>query len=157
MGQTPSTPLTLLLGGPSCLSILISTACLLCPEDPHGLNGALEGNTYLGAQQAARPKWVRQSHSAPLPLFPESHSHLPLLSSLASGALILSDLHFSSPLSTPVSYWFTCGSSRLLGHQCPPPMASSCPSCGEVLTRASSRTAILTPPPTFTYNMCMIM
>ena len=47
------------------------------------------------------PKWAGQTTSAPLPLFPESPSHLPLLISPASGVLILSGLHFSSPSRSP--------------------------------------------------------
>ena len=63
----------------------------------------------LGAQQAPQPQWTRRSPSAPLPLFPESPSHLPLLISPASRAPILSGLHFSSPLGPPTSYLFTLG------------------------------------------------
>ena len=59
------------------------------------------GGSGLGAEQPPLPEQARQSPSAPLPLFPESPSHLPLLISLASGALILSGLHFSSPTQSP--------------------------------------------------------
>ena len=55
------------------------------------------------------PEWVGPSPSAPLLLFPESPSHLPLLISPASGVPILSGLHFSSPFSPPTSYRFTLG------------------------------------------------
>ena len=65
--------------------------------------------TGLGAQQAPRPEWARRLSSAPLPLFLESRSRLPLLISPASGAPILSGLHFSFPLSPPTSYRFTLG------------------------------------------------
>ena len=64
---------------------------------------------HLGAQQASWLEWTRQSHSGPLPLSPDSPSCLPLLIAPASGVLILSGLHFSSPLSPPMSYWFTLG------------------------------------------------
>ena len=70
--------------------------------------GLWRGDTSLGTQQASPPEWARLSPSAPLPLFPESPTHLPLLISLASGALILSGLYFS-PLSPPTSYRFTLG------------------------------------------------
>ena len=63
----------------------------------------------LGAQQAPRPQWARRSPSAPLLFFQESPSRLPLLITLASGAPILSGLHFSSMLSPPTSYRFTLG------------------------------------------------
>ena len=73
------------------------------------------------------PKWEGQSPSAPLPLLPEGPSRLPLLISLASGAPILSGLHFSSPLGPPTSYWFTLGfllfpwgsESHISGRQAP--------------------------------------
>ena len=71
--------------------------------------GSVWGGTGLGTQQAPWPPWARRSPSAPLLLFLESPSHLPLLISLVSGALILSGLHFSSPLGPPMSYWFTLG------------------------------------------------
>ena len=93
------------------------------------------GGTDLGAQQAPPPEWARRSPSAPLLLFLESPSHLPLLISPSSGAPILSGLHFSSPPSVPLcptsSLW---GSSRLLGGQSSPPAAGGHPSCGETLT-----------------------
>ena len=144
--QSPSTPLPLLPESPSHLPLLISLASLLCPQDPRGLEGALEGGTGLGAQQAPWPKWARQSPSTPLLLLPESPSHLPLLISLASGVPILSGLHFSSHLGTPTSYRFTLGFLPcLLGGQSPPPAADRHPGCGETLT-LSSHTAILTPP-----------
>ena len=145
-GRSPSAPQPLLPEGPSRLPLLISLASLLCPQDPRGLEGALEGGTGLGAQQAPWPKWARQSPSTPLLLLPESPSHLPLLISLASGVPILSGLHFSSHLGTPTSYRFTLGFLPcLLGGQSPPPAADRHPGCGETLT-LSSHTAILTPP-----------
>ena len=55
------------------------------------------------------PKWAGQLTSAPLPLLPEGASHLPLLISLASGVLMLSGLHFSSPFGPRTSYLFTLG------------------------------------------------
>ena len=66
-----------------------------------------EAGTSLGAQQAPRPEWARRSPSAPLLLFLESPSRLPLLIYPPSGVPILSGLHFSSPLSPPTSYRFT--------------------------------------------------
>ena len=58
VGQSPSAPLLLLLEGPSRLPLLISPASLLCPQDPRGLDGALEwgGGTSLGAQQDPQPQ-----------------------------------------------------------------------------------------------------
>ena len=86
VGQSPSTPFPLLLEGPSCLPLLISPASLLCPQYLCGPDRALGcGGTSLGAQQAPQPEWARRSPSAPLPPFPESPSHLPLLISLALG------------------------------------------------------------------------
>ena len=96
--------------------------------------GLWSGGTGLGAQQAPWPEWARRSPFAPLPLFPESPSRLPLLVSLASGAAILSGLHFSStlrPLHPTDLLW---GSSCLPGHQSPPPVAGRSPNCGETLT-----------------------
>ena len=107
-GQSPSTPL-LLLQGPSNLPLLISWPPSYAPRTHVAWMGLWRGGTGLGAQQAPQPEWARQSPSAPLPLFLESPSCLPLLVSLASGVLILSGLHFSSPLSPPTSYWFTLG------------------------------------------------
>ena len=106
-GQSLSTPLLLLPDGSSCLPLLISPASLLCPRTHAAWMGLWRGGTSLEAQQAPWPEWARQLPSTPLPLFPESSTRLPLLTSLASGSQILSALHFSSPLSPPTSYWFT--------------------------------------------------
>ena len=111
-GQTPSSPLLLLWSRrapPACLS-WSPWPPSYAPKDPCGLEGALEGRG--SAWELSRlpgPEWVGQSPSAPLLLFPESPSHLPLLISPASGVPILSGLHFSSPLSPPASCWFTMG------------------------------------------------
>ena len=52
-GQSPSTPLLLLLEGPSRLPLLISLASLLCPQGPKRPGGGFGGQgTGLGAQQA---------------------------------------------------------------------------------------------------------
>ena len=102
----------------SCSSHRTPPTCLSC--SPLGLPPMLPGPTQpgggfggvgtgLGAQQAPQPEWARRLPSAPLLLFLESPSHLPLLISLASGAWILSDLHFSSPFGPPTSYQFTLG------------------------------------------------
>ena len=100
----------LLRGGPSHLPLLISPASLLCPQGPTWPRGGLgRQGIGLGTQKAPQPECARRSPSAPLPLFPESPSCLPLLISLASGVLILSGLHFSSPFSPPTSYRFTLG------------------------------------------------
>ena len=107
--------------GPSHLPLLISLASLLCPQGPMQSGGGFGGQGIsLGAQQSPWPEWARQSSSAPLLLFPESASHLPLLISLASGCQ--SCLASTSPLPTvslhPTgSLW---GSSHLLGHQSHP-------------------------------------
>ena len=114
VGQMPSSPLLLLRSGvwegPSRLRLLISLASLLCSQDPCGLEGALKRwGAGLGAQQAPQSQWSRQSPSTPLLLFLESPSHLPLLTSPASGVPILSGLYFSYPLGPPTSYQFTVG------------------------------------------------
>ena len=44
-----SSPVPLVWQGPSCLPLLISPACLLCTQDPHVLEGALEGGYQLGS------------------------------------------------------------------------------------------------------------
>ena len=99
-------------------------ASLLCPQGPMWPGGGFGGGgTSLGAQQAPQPQWARWSPSAPLPLLPESSSHLPLLISPASGAPFLSGLHFSSPFSPPTSYQFTLGFL-------PSPWASESPTSG---------------------------
>ena len=58
-GQSPSTPLPLLLDGSCHLPLLISQAPLLCLQDPRGLDGLLMEGSSLGAQQAPQPKWAR--------------------------------------------------------------------------------------------------
>ena len=137
VGQTPSAPL--FPEGPSHLPLLFS------PRPPsyaprtsvaRGMGGHGGQGTSLGTQQAPQPKWAGQSPSASLLPLLEGPSRLPFLISPASGAPILSDLHFSSPLSTPLCHTGSLGgSSCLLGHRVPPPAASRCPSCGETLTR----------------------
>ena len=96
--------------------------------------GLWKGVTSLGAQQVPQPEWARRSPSIPLPLFLESPSHLPLLISLASGVLILSGLHFSSPLSPPTSYQFTSGFFPSPWASESPPAACRRSTCGETLT-----------------------
>ena len=94
---------------PACLSLSPwPPSC--APKDPHSLEGALEGRG--PAWELSRlpgPQWAGQSPSAPLPVLPDDSSHLPLLIFPALGALILSGLQFSSPLSPPTSYQFTLG------------------------------------------------
>ena len=80
-------------------------------------------------------EWVGQTPSSPLLFLLEDPSHLPLLISPASGAPILSGLHFSSPLSPPTSYRFTWGFLPSPWTSGSPPAAGRCPSCGETLTR----------------------
>ena len=110
VGQLPSAPLLLLLEGPSCLPLLISPASLLYPQGPMWPGGTLEGRRLAWELLSlTRLEWVGRSSSTPLLLFSESPSCLPLLISLASGVMILSGLHFSSPLSPPTSYCFTLG------------------------------------------------
>ena len=58
-GQSPSAPLQLLPEGPSHLPLLISWASLLCPQDPSGLEGALEGG-YRPGSSAGSPARVGQ-------------------------------------------------------------------------------------------------
>ena len=79
------------------------------------------------------PEWAVRSPSAPLSLLPEGPAHLPLLISPASGAPILSGLHFSSPLSTPTSYQFTWGFLPSPWVSGSPTEASRHPNCGETL------------------------
>ena len=76
-----------------------------------------------------------QGKRPPLLLLLEGPSHLPLLISLASGGLILSDLHFSYSSVPPHPTSSLGGSSHLLGCQGPPPVAGRRPSCGETLTQ----------------------
>ena len=125
-------------------------ASLLRPQDPGGLDGAVERGKQLGSSAGSPAEWARRSPSSPLLLLLESPSHLPLLISPASGAPILSGLHFSSPLGPPTFYRFTLGFL-------PSPWGSECPSsCRQApllwgdANAASSPTAILTalPPPT---------
>ena len=114
-GQMPSSPLLLLLlllfwRTPLLASPVLPSAFFLCPQDQcgQGEGGTLEGRGPAWEfSRLPRPEWVEQSSSAPLLLLPEGPSHLPLLISQASGVLILSGLHFSSPLSPPTSYPFT--------------------------------------------------
>ena len=138
-GRSPSAPLLPLLEGPSHLPLLFSPrppSCAPRTSVARGMGGHGGQGTSLGTQQAPQPKWAGQSPSASLLPLLEGPSRLPFLISPASGAPILSDLHFSSPLSTPLCHTGSLGgSSCLLGHQVPPPAASRCPSCGETLTR----------------------
>ena len=87
-GQMPSSPLQLLCSGGweglSRLPLLIPPASFLCPQGPTAWRGRGGRGISVGAQQAPRPKWARQSPSAPLPLLPGGPSRLPLLISLAS-------------------------------------------------------------------------
>ena len=95
-------------------------------------------------------EWAGQTPSSPLLLLQsgvwEGPSHLPLLISPASGALILSGHHFSSPFSPPTSYQLTLGFL-------PSPWASESPTSswqepslwGDA-NSTSSHTAILTLP-----------
>ena len=102
-GQTTSASLPFLLDGPSHLPLLIFPASLLCPQDPHGLRGALEVGELAWelSRLPARVGQVIALHS--FPALPRE-SHLPLLISPASGAPILSGLHSSSPASVPLCH-----------------------------------------------------
>ena len=64
VGQSPSAPLLLLLDGSCCLPLLISPASLLCPQDPCGLDRALEGGYWLGSS-AGSPTQVDQAIALP--------------------------------------------------------------------------------------------
>ena len=79
-------------------------------------------------------EWAGQSPSPPLLLLLEGPSCLPLLISPASGAPILSGLHFSSPLSPPTSYRFTLGFLPSPWASESPTSGGRCPSFGETLT-----------------------
>ena len=65
VGQMPSSPLLLLWSGvwegPSHLPFLISLSSLLCPQGPHGLDGALEGGGYRPGSSAGSPARVGQA------------------------------------------------------------------------------------------------
>ena len=63
----------LLLEGPSRLPLLISLASLLCPQDPHGLEGALDCRELAWElSRLPMPQWVGQLPSTPLsPVFPD--------------------------------------------------------------------------------------
>ena len=105
--QSPSTPPLLLPEDPSRLPLPDLPPM---PQGPTRPGGGFGGQgTRLRAQQGPRPEWPGRSPSAPLPHLLEGPSCLPLLISLASGALILSGLHFSFPLCPPTSYRFTWG------------------------------------------------
>ena len=112
------------------------------PRTQTAWRGVWRAGNWTGSSAGSpMPEWVGQSPSAPLPLFPESPSRLPFLIFPASGAPILSGLHFSSHLCPPMTYRFTLGFL-------PSPWASvagRCPSCGETLTLRLSYTALLTP------------
>ena len=93
-------------------SPFLPLASFLCPQDQcgHGEWGPFEGRGLAWELSSLLvPKSVGQMPSAPPPLLPEGPSHVPFLISPASGVLILSGLHFSSPLSPPTSYQFTWG------------------------------------------------
>ena len=98
-------------GGPlPPASPILPLASFLCPQGPMRPGRGLEvrGSAWE-LSRLLMQEWARRSLSAPLPFLPEGPSRLPLLISLASGALILSCLHFSSLLSPPTSYQFTSG------------------------------------------------
>ena len=80
VGQSPSAPHPLLLDGPSHLFLMTSPASLLCPQDPCGLEGALDcRGPAWELSRLPGPQWAGQSPSTPLLLFPQGPSHLPLL------------------------------------------------------------------------------
>ena len=146
-GQLPSASLLLLLDGSSHLPLLMSSASLLCPQDPCGLAGALEGGYWLGSSAGCPARVggaiaLLSSPALPRESLPPASPDLG-----ASGAPILSGLHFSSPLSPPTSYQFTLGFL-------PSPWASVSPtSCQQNpwlwgdANSPSSHTTILTPFP----------
>ena len=109
VGQMSSTPLLLLPDGSSSLPLLISLACLLCPQGPTHPGGGFGGG-YRPENSAASPARVGQAtafHSPPaLPResLPPASPDLPGL----RGAN-LSGFHFSSHLSPSMSYQFTWG------------------------------------------------
>ena len=134
-GQTPSAPLLFLPQGPSRLPLLISPASLLCPQDPHGLDGALEWGG---------PAWVLSRLPGPSgpgdrpPLLSCSSWRvrptcllLPPQPQGCRSFLASTSPPHSVPLRATGSIW---GSSHLLGHQSPPPAAGRRPSCGEMQT-----------------------
>ena len=122
-GQMPSAAPLLLLRSwrapPACLSCS-PPASFLCPQDQCGLERAYEG-TGPGprAGQTSLADWAGETLGV---LPPDSSPRVSLqaweplsLLSHPSGVPVLSGLHFSTPLSPRTSYWFTWGSSHLLG------------------------------------------
>ena len=134
-GQLPSAPHPLLLEGPSHLPLLVSPASFLCPQDPCGLDGALEGGVLawelsrlpgLSGPGDCPPLLSRSSwRVAPacLSSSPQPQGHRSCLASTSPFP--------SVPLHPTGSLW---GSSCLLGRQSPPPWAGRHPTCGETLT-----------------------
>ena len=115
-GQTPSAPLLLLRSWrapPACLSCS-PPASLLCPQDQRVPEGASEGvGAAPRAGQTSWADWAGETlgslppRSEPLRV-PPGMGTPPRLSH-PSGAPALSSLHFSSSLSSPISYWFAWG------------------------------------------------
>ena len=79
VGQMPSSPLLLLLEGPSHLPLLFSPQPpSYAPKDPWDLEGALEcSESAWELSRLPGPEWVRQSPSAPLLLLPPASPDLP--------------------------------------------------------------------------------
>ena len=98
----------LFLSSSSHLPLLISPASpSMSPRTHVAWRGIWRAGDWPGSSAASPARVGQVMPSTPLPLFPESPSCLPLLIFPASGVLSLSGLHFSSPLSPPMSYWFT--------------------------------------------------
>ena len=136
VGQSPSTSLLSLLDGSSRLPLLISPASLLCPQDPHGLVGALEAGYWLESS-AGSPAQVGQaitlcsSPSLPRESLPPASPDLPPWPQGRKSCLASTSSPPSVPLLPTGSLW---GSCYLLGCQRSPPAAGRHTSCGEKLT-----------------------
>lgn len=102
------------LEGPSCLLLLISLASLLCPKDPHGLEGVSEGiGPNLRAEQASLADWAGDTlvHYSLIgdPKVTSRCGNYSLPFRHPSGMPALSSLHLAYPLSPPMSYQFIWG------------------------------------------------
>ena len=133
-GLTPSSPLLLFPDGSSHLSFLISPASLLCPQDPCGLEGALERG-YQPGSSAGSPARVDQAIAFCSSLAPPGGSlppDFPDLPGLRGTDPVWPPLLLPpQPPQRPTGS--LGGSSHLPGRQGPPPATGRHPSCGETL------------------------
>ena len=131
----PSAPLPFLPDGPSHLSLLISPASLLCPQEPMWPEGGFGGQgTGLGAQQAPRAAVSRAVALCLSPVTPgESLQPAPPdLPCLRDADPVWPPLLLPASV-PPCPTGSLGGSSCLFGRQGPLPAGGRCPSCGETL------------------------